>query len=41
MEKSYDILIVGAGTAGVYLGWLLSKQGYSVLIIERDSRKNV
>ena len=41
MEESYDIIIVGAGTAGTYLGWLLSKQGYSVVIIDRDLRKNV
>ncbi len=41
MEESYDIIIVGAGTAGAYLGWLLSKQGYSVIIIDRDHRKDV
>ena len=41
MEELTDIIIVGAGTAGVYLGWLISKQGYSVVIIDRDPRNDV
>jgi len=41
MEESSDIIIVGAGTAGVYLGWLISKQGYSVVIIDQNLRKIV
>ena len=40
VEKS-DILIVGAGTAGVYFGWLMAKQGYRVTIIDRDARDRV
>ncbi|MHA1720366.1 MAG: FAD-dependent monooxygenase [Promethearchaeota archaeon] len=41
MEEIYDTIIIGAGTAGTYLGWLLAKQNYSVLIIDRDQRKSV
>ena len=36
-----DILIVGAGTAGTYMGWLLAKKGFSVIIIEKDKREEV
>lgn len=39
MENSMDIIIVGAGPVGIYLGWQLAKKNYSVLIIERDSRE--
>ena len=38
LENSSDIIIVGAGPVGIYFGWQLAKKGYSVLIIERDSR---
>ena len=41
MIENSDILIVGAGTAGIYLGWLLAKKGFSVVIIEKDIRENV
>jgi flavin-dependent dehydrogenase len=40
VEKA-DILIVGAGTAGSYMGWLLAKKGFSVIIIEKDKREEV
>ena len=40
MENSADIIIVGAGPVGIYFGWQLAKEGYSVLIIERDTREN-
>jgi electron-transferring-flavoprotein dehydrogenase len=36
-----DIVIVGGGTAGVYFGWLMAKKGFSVIIIEKDSREKV
>jgi len=39
MENSMDIIIVGAGPVGIYLGWQLAKKNYSVLIIERNSRE--
>ncbi len=41
MVEKCDILIVGAGTAGTYLGWLLAKKGFSVVIIEKDKREDV
>jgi electron-transferring-flavoprotein dehydrogenase len=41
MSEKSDILIVGAGTAGTYLGWILAKQGHFVKIIEKDRREEV
>jgi flavin-dependent dehydrogenase len=41
MAEKYDVIIVGAGTAGSYLGWLIAKKGFSVLIIEKDKREEV
>ena len=38
MAETSDILIVGAGTAGSYLGRLLSSKGYSVTILEKDAK---
>ncbi len=40
-KYEYNVLIVGAGTAGTYLGWSIAKLGHSVLIIEQDKRENV
>ncbi len=40
VEKS-DVLIVGAGTAGTYISWLLAKKGFSVILIEKDKREEV
>ncbi|MHA1380890.1 MAG: NAD(P)-binding protein [Candidatus Helarchaeota archaeon] len=41
MVQQTEILIVGAGTAGVYFGWQMAKKGHSVLIIEKDPRNEV
>jgi len=41
MVEKCDILVVGAGTAGMYLSWLLAKKGYSVVTIEKDEREKV
>ncbi len=41
MAKNYDVVIVGAGTAGMYLGWQLGKRGFSVAIVEKDKREEV
>ena len=41
MVDEYDVIIVGAGTAGVYFGWQMAKKSHSVLIIEKDSRENI
>jgi flavin-dependent dehydrogenase len=40
-EENYDVIVVGAGTAGTYMSWLLAKKGYSVLTIEKDERETV
>lgn len=41
MVEKYDVVIVGAGTAGIYIGWLMAKKGFSILIIEKDKREEV
>jgi flavin-dependent dehydrogenase len=41
MAESYDVLIVGAGTAGTYFGWQMAKRGHSVAVIDRDPRDRV
>jgi digeranylgeranylglycerophospholipid reductase len=41
MTEKYEVVIVGAGTAGTYLAWLLGKQGHSVLLIDKDERDKV
>lgn len=37
----YDVVIVGACTAGTYFSWLLGKKGMRVLVIDRDSEENL
>jgi digeranylgeranylglycerophospholipid reductase len=39
MSNSADICIIGAGPAGIYLGWKLAKRNHSVIIIEKNSRQ--
>ncbi|TFG00537.1 MAG: NAD(P)/FAD-dependent oxidoreductase [Promethearchaeota archaeon] len=41
LTENIDVIIIGAGTAGTYLGWILAKNGHSVKIIEKDKRENV
>jgi flavin-dependent dehydrogenase len=41
IPEQSDVLIVGAGTAGSYLGWLLARQGWRVTIFERDQQGHV
>jgi len=41
VSENIDVLIIGAGTAGTYLGWILAKKGHSVTIIEKDKREEV
>lgn len=41
MIKNSDVLVVGAGTAGTYLSWIIAKKGYSVVLIEKDKREKV
>ncbi|NHJ19445.1 MAG: NAD(P)/FAD-dependent oxidoreductase [Candidatus Lokiarchaeota archaeon] len=40
-KEKYDVIVVGAGTAGTYMSWLLAKKGHSVLTIEKDERERV
>ena len=37
----YDVVIVGACTAGTYFAGLLAKRGLKVLVIDRDSKENL
>jgi digeranylgeranylglycerophospholipid reductase len=41
MTEQYDVIVVGAGTAGTYISWLLAKQGNTVLLIDKDEREKV
>ena len=41
MVEKYDVVIVGAGTAGTYIGWLMAKKGFSILIIEKNKKEEV
>jgi flavin-dependent dehydrogenase len=41
MTENYDVIVVGAGTAGTYISWLLTKKGNSVLLVEKDEQENV
>lgn len=38
MQTSFDVIIIGAGISGSYLGWLLAKKGIKVLILEKDRK---
>ena len=35
---SVDVAIIGAGPAGLTSAYLLTKKGYSVIVIEKDER---
>ncbi len=35
-KMEYDVAIVGAGTAGAYLGWQLGEKGYRVCLVEKQ-----
>jgi len=41
VSEKCDVLIVGAGTAGAYLAWLMAKRGHAVTILERDKKGDV
>ncbi|WP_291767311.1 digeranylgeranylglycerophospholipid reductase [Caldivirga sp. UBA161] len=41
MSKAYDVLIVGAGTAGSYAAYLMAKQGLNVALVERKKAEEV
>ena len=39
--KNYDVVIVGACTAGTYFAHLLAKEGLKVLVVDKDSEQNL
>ncbi len=39
MQKIYDIVIIGAGSAGLSVGFFMQKAGYSVLMISRKDEE--
>jgi len=39
METTYDIVVVGAGPAGLYFSWKMAEKGFSVVVIEK--RKDI
>lgn len=41
MQNKFDVLVVGAGTTGMYFGWLMAQKGHKVLIIDKDEREKV
>ena len=41
IKSSYDVLVVGSGTAGSAIGKFLSQRGLSVCLVERQIRKNI
>ncbi|WP_287152958.1 NAD(P)/FAD-dependent oxidoreductase [Candidatus Solincola tengchongensis] len=36
MEKSFDVVVVGAGTSGTYFSWRLSEAGFRCLVLEKE-----
>ena len=36
MENKYDIVIIGSGLGGLVSGYILSKEGYKVCILEKN-----
>ena len=39
--KNYDVVIVGASTAGSYFARRMAEKGFSVLLLEKDTRENL
>jgi len=35
MDTTFDIIVVGAGPAGLYFSWKMAEKGFSILIIEK------
>lgn len=38
METTYDIIIIGSGLSGLICGYILSKEGYKVAILEKNKQ---
>ncbi len=41
MKNYYDIVVVGAGTAGTYFAKRMAEQGYSVLVVDKTKEENL
>ena len=41
MEIMTDIIVVGAGTAGIYFGWKMAQKGFKVIIIDKSSQEKL
>ncbi len=41
MALEYDVVVVGAGVAGLSASWVLAKKGFRVLIIDNKSRDRI
>ena len=37
MTDQFDIIVVGAGSAGLYFGWKMALNGFHVAIIDKSS----
>lgn len=38
METTYDIIIIGSGLSGLICGYILSKEGYKVAVLEKNKQ---
>jgi len=38
LDKTYDIVIIGSGLSGLVCGYILSKEGYNVCILEKNKQ---
>lgn len=41
MKNEYDIIVVGACTAGAYFARNMAEKGYSVLVLEKSAKEDV
>ncbi|MEG1556274.1 MAG: FAD/NAD(P)-binding protein, partial [Bacteroidales bacterium] len=38
MNTKYDIIIIGSGLGGLITGYILAKNGYKVMVLEKNSQ---
>jgi digeranylgeranylglycerophospholipid reductase len=38
MKNKYDVVIIGAGAAGLYFGWKMAEKGFSVMIFDKSTK---
>jgi len=41
MDREYDVIVAGAGTAGMATAYLIAKKGYSVALIDRRHKEDI